>query len=146
MGRKLKISGKNLARIRAAGFPFAVVLAVAASGAARAACDTSKAPAVPVVKGLAYQQARKDILGAGWQAVAGHPHNELSNNEVTFRDKGFGELQFCRLTNDSLCRFKYAAGDVALWVTTTGDENPLLDSQAVVKAARLTCLTDPDPN
>jgi len=77
--------------------------------------------------------------------VAGHPHNDLSSNEVTFRDRGFTELQFCRLTADSLCRFKYAAGNVALWVTTTGDENPLLDSQAVVKAAKLACVADGDP-
>jgi hypothetical protein len=119
--------------------------AIVAWAPAHAACDLSRAPAVPVVKGLSYQQARQAILGGGWQAVAGHPHNDLSSNEVTFRDKGYTELQFCRLTADSLCRFRFSAGDVSLWVTTTGDENPLLDSTATVKAARLACASDPDP-
>jgi hypothetical protein len=124
----------------------AIVCALIAAQPTRAAtCDTSHAPAVPVVKGLPYQQARQAILSGGWQGVAGHPHNDLSSNEVTFRDRGFTELQFCRLTADSLCRFKYSAGAVALWVTTTGDENPLLDSQAVVKAAKLACIADGDP-
>ena len=118
---------------------------IAALPARAAPCNTGHAPAVPVVKGLPYQQARQAILAGGWQSVAGHPHNDLSSNEVTFRDRGFTELQFCRLTADSLCRFKYSAGDVALWVTTTGDENPLLDSQAVVKAAKLACVADGDP-
>jgi hypothetical protein len=118
---------------------------VVAAAPARAACDTAHAPAVPVVKGLPYQQARQAILAGGWAVVAGHPHNDLSSNEQTFRDRGYTELQFCRLTADSLCRFKFSAGGVVLWITTAGDENPLLDSQATVKAAKLACATDPDP-
>ena len=123
----------------------AALVGVLVSGQARAACDTSKAPVVPVIKGLPYAQARTALLGAGWQPVAGHPHNDLSSNEVTFRDRGFTELQFCRLTDDSPCRFEFTAGGAALWVLTTGDENAMLGTQAMVKLARLACPGDPDP-
>ena len=110
------------------------------------ACDQAHAPAVPVVKGLPYKDARQAILGTGWQPATGHPHNDLSSNESTFRDRGYSELQFCRLTADSPCRFKFVgAHDTALWITTTGDENVALSTQASVKAAKLACAGDPDP-
>lgn len=146
MGRIRTITGKpGYKSIAALGIAAALALAVPAFPA-QAACDIGKAPAVPVVKGLAYLQARKEILGGGWQPVTGHPHNDMSSNEETFRDKGFTELQYCRLTADSPCRFKFQAGDVALWITTGGDENPLIDSAATVRSATLTCLGDPAPN
>lgn len=117
----------------------------AGASVARAACDTAHAPAVPVVKGLAYAQARQAILGGGWAPVAGHPHNDLSNNEQTFRERGFSELQFCRISADSYCRFQFSAGQVALWVTTLGEENAALDSHAEVKSARLGCVGEAAP-
>ncbi len=116
-----------------------------ANAAQAASCDTTKGPPVPVVKGLPYAQARQAMLSGGWQPIQGHPHNDLSSNESTFRDRGYAELQFCRITADSVCRFKFSAGNVVLWVTTSGEENPALDSQAVVKAAKLACSDDPDP-
>ena len=110
------------------------------------ACDQAHAPTVPVVKGLPYKEARNAILSSLWQPTVGHPHNDLSSNESAFRDRGYGELQFCRLTADTPCRFKFTgAGDTALWITTTGDENIALSTQATVKAAKLACTTDPDP-
>jgi len=111
-----------------------------------ASCDTAKAPPVPVVKDLPYEQARQAVLAAGWQAVTGHPHNDLSSNESTFRDRGFTELQFCRISADSTCRFKFAQGPYLLWLTSTGDENTALQTTATVKAAKLTCSGEPDPN
>jgi len=121
-----------------------VLLCVAAQAAP---CDLGKAPTVPLVKGLPYKDARQAILSSGWQPTVGHPHNDFSSNETTFRDRGFGELQFCRITTDSPCRFKFTSpNNVVLWVTTTGDENPTLGSQASVKAAKLACAGDPDPN
>jgi hypothetical protein len=124
----------------------AALAALSVPGAAlAAACDTAKAPSVPVVKGLPYEQARTAIMASGWQAVTGHPHNDMSNNEVTFRDRGYTELQFCRMTDDSLCRFEFAAGPVSLWVSTTGDENAMLSTQAVVKVLTLACVGDPEP-
>ena len=125
----------------------AISLLAAAPGPARAAsCDLAHAPAVPVVKNLPYKAARTAILAAGWLPMPGRPHNGLSDNETSFRDRGFTELQFCRLTEDSLCRFAYRAnGGVTLWLTTTGDENPTLGSQATVKAAKLACAADGDP-
>jgi hypothetical protein len=111
-----------------------------------ASCNTAKAPPVPVIKGLPYQQAREAILAAGWQPLPGHPHNDLSSNETTFRDRGWAELQFCRLTADSACRFAFTvAAGFTLWVTTTGEENTLLQNQATVKSATLACTGDPDP-
>ena len=124
-----------------------ILLCLLVAGPAQAAsCDTSKAPTVPVVKGLPYETARTAIMASGWKAVVGHPHNEMSNNEVTFRDRGYAELQFCRLTDDSPCRFEYAAGPVALWVETTGDENAMLSTQAMVKVAKLGCVGDSAPD
>ncbi len=135
----------RMARIRI--IVLAALAAYAAPWAAfAAACDTAKAPTVPVVKGLPYAQARTAIMATGWQAVVGHPHNDMSNNEVTFRDRGYTELQFCRLTDDSPCRFEFSAGTVSLWVSTTGDENAMLSTQAVVKAVKLSCVGDPAPN
>jgi hypothetical protein len=114
--------------------------------ASAATCDTAKAPVVPVVKGLPYKEARQSILSSGWQSTVGHPHNDLSSNESTFRDRGWGELQFCRLTADSPCRFKFAgANGTVLWITTTGEENNALGTQATVKAAKLACSDEPDP-
>ena len=111
-----------------------------------ASCDLGHAPAVPVVKTLPYKDARAAILSHGWAPLPGKPHNGLSDNETSFRERGFTELQFCRLSNDSLCRFAFAApGGVTLWLTTTGDENPTLGSQAIVRAAKLACRADGDP-
>ena len=126
----------------------ALVAGALLCAAARAApCDVGKAPAVPVVTGLPYKDARQAILASGWKLTVGHPHNDFSINETTFRDRGFNELQFCRLTNDSPCRFKFTSPqNVVLWITTTGDENPTLGSVASVKAAKLACVGDPDPN
>ena len=126
---------------------FACLYACAtATTACAASCDTSKAPTVPVVKGLPYVQARTAILASGWQAVTGHPHNDMSSNESTFRDRGYAELQFCRLTDDSPCKFEYSVGTVALWITTTGDENAMLSTQATVKSVKLGCVGEPEPS
>ncbi len=114
--------------------------------AAAARCDLSHAPAVPVVKDLPYKEARQAILAAGWTPIQGQPHNDLSDNETTFRDRGFSELQFCRLDTESSCRFAFTGrGGVTLWITTSGDENAALDTQAKVKAAKLACTGDSDP-
>jgi hypothetical protein len=125
-----------------------VTALILASGPARAAgCDLGRAPAVPVIRNLPYKQVRSAILANGWAIVPGRPHNDLSDNETNFRADGYGELQFCRLTADSLCRFEFTSpAGVALWITTTGDENPALDSRATVKAAKLACTADGDPN
>jgi hypothetical protein len=121
-------------------------LCVAAIDTATAGtCDLAKAPAVPVIKTLPYVQARQALLAAGWQPVAGHPHNDLSANESTFRDRGFTELQFCRMTADSLCRFEFTESGFTLWLSTNGDEDATLQTQAMVKAAVLACAGDPDP-
>jgi hypothetical protein len=126
----------------------ALLAGVLMCATARAApCDLGKAQAVPVIKGLPYKQAREAVLAGGWRPSVGHPHNDFSDNETTFRDRGYGELQFCRIATDSPCRFEFtSANGVALWITTTGDENPTLGSQATVKAAKLACVGDPDPN
>jgi hypothetical protein len=121
-------------------------LALAAGPAIAAGCDLGRAPAVPVIRNLPYKQVRPAILANGWTLVAGRPHNDLSDNETNFRADGYAELQFCRLTADSLCRFEFTSpAGVALWVTTTGDENPALDSRATVKAVKLACTGDRDP-
>lgn len=129
-------------RSRAAIALFAGLLACPS---ALAACDTSKAPSVPVIKGLPYKDARQALLTGGWQPTAGHPHNDMSSNESTFRDRGYGELQFCRLTSDSPCRFQLVQSGFALWITTAGEENTTMGTQATVRAVKLACQGAPDP-
>jgi hypothetical protein len=125
----------------------ALVFALAGAGEpARAAdCDLTKPPTVPQVAGQSYKQARKSILAAGWKPVQGHPHNDMSANESLFRERGYGELQFCRITADSPCKFRFVSGNYALWVTTAGDENPALAAEAQVKSAVVACSGDRDP-
>ena len=131
-------------RIRIIAAGFLSLIAVAPSWAA--SCDLGRAPPVPVIKNLAYTQARGLVLAGGWAPVPGKPHNGLSDNEASFRERGFAELQFCRMSDDSLCRFEFrAASGILLWVTTSGDENPALGSEAVVHAAKLSCADEPDP-
>jgi hypothetical protein len=122
-----------------------ILCGAAMSSAAAATCDVAKAPAVPVIKSVPYTQARQTLLAAGWKALEGHPHNDLSSNESAFRDRGFTELQFCRMSADSVCRFAYTEGSFVLWVSTTGDEDAMLQTQAKVKSATLACAGDPDP-
>jgi hypothetical protein len=118
----------------------------AAAPAMAASCDLGRAPPVPVVKNLPYKQARDLILAGGWLPVPGRPHNTLSDNETSFRERGFIELQFCRMNDESSCRFEYSSPSGAiLWITTSGDENPALASVATVKAAKLACAGDADP-
>jgi hypothetical protein len=131
-------------RIRLAAALTASLIAGVQSAAAR--CDLSHAPAVPVVKNLPYREARQAILSGGWTPIQGQPHNDLSDNETSFRDRGFSELQFCRLDTESSCRFAFSGpGGFTLWITTSGDENAALDTQAKVKAAKLACTGDGDP-
>jgi hypothetical protein len=131
-------------RIRLAAALAASLFAGVQVAAAR--CDLSHAPSVPVVKNLPYKEARQAILAAGWTPIQGQPHNDLSDNETNFRDRGFSELQFCRLDADSSCRFAFSgAGGFTLWITTAGDENAALETLAKVKAAKLACASDGDP-
>ena len=131
-------------RIRLAAAGFAALIGVGPAMAAT--CDLSRAPAVPVVKNLPYKQARDLILAGGWTPVPGKPHNGLSDNESSFRERGFSELQFCRMSDTSPCRFEFSAqSGVTLWITTEGDENTTLGSEATVKAAKLACTADGDP-
>ena len=110
------------------------------------ACDVGKAPTVPVIKSLPYVEARAALLAGGWHPLPGHPHNDLSANELAFRGDGFTELQFCRLTADSVCRFAFSApGGYVLWVSSTGDENAALQTRATVRSATVACDGDPDP-
>ena len=120
-------------------------VAAVANPADAANCDLGHAPGVPVVKTLTYKSARAAVLAGGWLPMAGRPHNALSDNETNFRDLGYTELQFCRMSEDSLCRFAFTAGPVTLWLTTTGDENPVLGTHATVTAAKLACGKDGDP-
>jgi hypothetical protein len=124
-----------------------VVLGLVTGPGFAAGCDLGRAPTVPVIRNLPYKQVRPAILASGWTIVAGRPHNELSDNETNFRADGYAELQFCRLTADSLCRFEFTSpAGVVLWITTTGDENAALDSRATVKTAKLACAGDADPD
>ncbi len=120
---------------------------IAAAPVWAASCDLGRAPPVPVIRNLPYAQARTLVLAAGWSPVRGSPHNGLSDNESSFRERGYSELQFCRMTDDSPCRFEFKSpAGVVLWLTTTGDENPTLGSVAVVKIAKLGCLNEADPD
>ena len=97
------------------------------------------APAVPVIKGLPYDQARTALIGAGWAPGHGSQFSELSGNQVAFHDRGYTELRSCSLGAGSPCRFDYTGHGFLLRVTTTGEENTVLGAKAVVDRAELDC-------
>ena len=116
--------------------------AVLASGSARAAstCELSGAPVVPVIKGLAYDQARAALLASGWKPGHVSKFSDLTGNEAVFHDRGYTELVSCAVASGAPCLFRFAgAGGTLLTVTTSGEENDLLDSKAVVVSADLGC-------
>ena len=114
-------------------------LAAQAAGAAPS-CDINTAPAVPVIKGLAYDQARAALLAAGWQPGHGSQFTDMAGNQSVFHDRGYTELVSCDFNAGTLCRFAFIGrGGVELKVVTTGEENPLLDSRAVVNGAEIGC-------
>ncbi len=103
-------------------------------------CDTAGAPAVPVIKGLAYDQARAALLAAGWQPGHGSRFTDMAGNQSVFHDRGYTELVSCDFNTGALCRFVFVGrGGVTLKVVTAGEENPLLDSKAVVSGAEIGC-------
>ena len=107
--------------------------------AASPACNVASAPAVPVIKGLPYDQARAALIGAGWTPGHGSQFSELSGNQVAFHDRGYTELRSCTLGPGTPCRFDYTGRGFTLRVTTTGEENTVLGAKAVVDSADLGC-------
>ena len=100
----------------------------------------SSAPVVPVIKGLTYDEARAALLASGWQLGHVAKFSDLSGNEAAFHERGYTELVSCAVASDSPCRFQFAGnGGTLLTVTTSGEENSLLDSKAVVSGADLGC-------
>ncbi len=120
---------------------FCVLTCLAAKTACAApACDTAGAPTVPVIKGLPYDQARAALLAAGWQPGHGSQFTDMAGNQSVFHDHGYTELQSCDFKQGAPCHFLFVGhGNVELKVVTTGEENPLLDSKAVVSGAEIGC-------
>ncbi len=103
-------------------------------------CDLGAAPPVPVIRGLSYDQARAALLAAGWSPGHGSQFSELSGNQSVFHDRGYTELRSCALNGKATCSFEFVGkGGVLLKVITTGEENPVLDTKAIVDGADLTC-------
>lgn len=108
--------------------------------AAGPACNVAAAPSVPVIKGLSYDEARASLLAAGWLPGHGSQFSEIDGNQVAFHDRGYTELKSCGLGQGTPCHFAFTAkGAFVLNVTTQGEENPVLESKAVVVAAELGC-------
>jgi|GEM_PF-2364367 len=118
-----------------------IAICLIAPGAlAAASCDTAAAPQVPVIKGLDYDHARATLLAAGWQPGHGSQFTDMAGNQAAFHDRGYTELQSCSLDASNACYFNFnASGNIMLRVTTEGEENPLLDTKAVVRSAELGC-------
>ena len=116
-------------------------LACLAANAARAApgCDLAGAPTVPVIKGLPYDQARSALLASGWQPGHGSQFTDMAGNQSVFHDRGYTELQSCDFNAGAPCHFLFTGHGVELKVVTKGEENPLLDSKAIVNSAELAC-------
>ena len=124
---------------RLAAFCTLACLATHAAFAA-AGCDLAGAPAVPVIKGLSYDQARAALLAAGWQPGHGSQFTDMAGNQSVFHERGYTELQSCDFTQGAPCHFRFVGrGNVELKVVTTGEENPLLDSKATVSGAEIGC-------
>ncbi len=113
--------------------------ALSAQAGAAPSCNIASAPAVPVIKGLSYDQARTALIGSGWVPGRGSPFSELSGNQVVFHDRGYTELRSCSLGAGTPCRFEYTGRGFVLRVTTTGEENAVLGAKAVVDSADLGC-------
>jgi hypothetical protein len=104
------------------------------------ACNLAAAPAVPVIIGLDYDHARAALLAAGWTPGHGSESAGIAANQQIFIDRGYTELSSCSLDQAASCHFTFnGTGDVALKVTTEGEENSLLDTKAIVKSAALGC-------
>ncbi len=104
------------------------------------ACNLAAAPPVPVIKGLDYDHARAALLAAGWTPGHGSEASGIASNQQVFIDRGYTELSSCSLDQANSCHFIFnGTGDVALKVTTEGEENSLLDTKAIVKSAELGC-------
>ncbi len=103
-------------------------------------CDLSAAPVVPVIKGLSYDEARTALLTAGWQPGHVSKFAGVAGNESVFHERGYTELVSCTVASGAPCRFQFSGkGNTLLTVTTSGEENSLLDSRAVVSGADLGC-------
>ncbi len=110
------------------------------SAAAEPACKLASAPAVPVIKGLAYDQARAALLAGGWQPGHGSQFSDMDATQEAFHERGYTELRSCSGSQGTTCHFMFAAGSgVVLEVTTQGEENAVLNTRAVVVAADLGC-------
>jgi hypothetical protein len=104
------------------------------------ACDLAGAPAVPVIRGLPYDQARASLLASGWLPGHGSQFSDMAGNQAIFHERGYTELGSCDFGQGNACHFQFAGkGGVVLKVTTSGEENPLLDAKAVVDGAQLAC-------
>ncbi len=113
----------------------------AGSASAAPGCDVSAAPVVPVIKGLTYDEARAALLASGWQPGHVSKFAGVAGNESVFHERGYTELMSCALESGSPCRFQFGGkGNTLLTVTTSGEENNLLDTKAVVSGADLGCL------
>jgi hypothetical protein len=103
-------------------------------------CTLSAAPEVPVIRGLPYDQARAALLAAGWVPGHGSNYDGLTGNQQIFHDRGYTELVSCNFESTTLCYFRFnGKGGTELRVTTSGEENPLLDSKATVSKIDLGC-------
>lgn len=120
-----------------------LLAALSTPAIAASACNLASAPAVPVIKGLPYDQARSALTGAGWVPGHGSQFSELSGNQVVFHDRGYTELRSCTLGAGTPCRFEYTSRGFVLRVTTTGEENTVLGAKAVVDNADLGCAGQP---
>lgn len=122
-------------------FCFCMLLGSAAAAAQETqGCNLSAAPEVPVIKNLAYDQARTALLAAGWVPGHGTQYSELAGNQVVFHDRGYTELRSCSLEQGEPCKFEFAGkGKTILKVTTHGEENAILETRAEVSEVELAC-------
>jgi hypothetical protein len=96
-------------------------------------------PAMPLLKGRTYREARNLLLKEGWvprrnPASQGDSAGVQLGNGPAFWDEGYHELSTCSATGFDLCRFEYndAQGDHTLVVITAGAEDPEEDAVALV--------------
>jgi len=107
----------------------------------------AKHAAVPEIRGLTYDAARKKILAAGWRPRVTRladgtkrDYEEEFDNAAIFWLRGYKEVDECAPTGSAACSFNFVdkAGN-RLTVCTSGEELELPNVHATVDCANLLC-------
>lgn len=100
----------------------ALLLLAAGAALLLAAADGASGP--PLRDGLAYGEARRLLLAAGWRPARLQPLADCESNGPDRRCRLFGELRSCSHTGAGLCRFEWRSPQGRLYAVITRNGDP----------------------